>query len=446
MDAFFPSNVLELISLFSPCFGANHFNYFQGFMLGYMLLGQTRKCVTNIAQVCFFVDRHVASWERFLATYPWSMSEIQKRVLGLIQEEIKDKLLIHGAYLAWLDTSLIGKVKGKMIGVQKWHDHSGNPDRGDHLIGHHWALAGLVGFSAIGAVTSAIYFPLLANLISGQINPLGFVVNAAGQARVMDFWSTVCPLMAQLHVMLGPQPMRVVADAFFAKASFINWMLSLGIHVVTRMRKDAVGWDDPEPIQEGIKRRGRKPKHPPKGRKWKLAGLLKSFPAETLTATVYGKLRTFQVVCRDLWITGVESQRVRVVVIKNRSEPFILLSTNLNLSATQIIEIYGLRFGAELAIRDLKQHFGLGDYQCTTPLAILRYVGLALVGFCLWRLTLLKEQKAESLHDNNAPLSFTRISRSLRSVVMQGIFQKSAQHADLHNFEPLPKELARMIV
>ena len=40
----------------------------------------------------------------------------------------------------------------------------------------------------------------------------------------------------------------------------------------------------------------------------------------------------------------------------------------------------------ELTIRDLKQHFGLGDYQCTTTLAILRFVHLACLAFCLWRL------------------------------------------------------------
>jgi len=62
----------------------------------------------------------------------------------------------------------------------------------------------------------------------------------------MDFWSSVCPLAAQLYDMMGKHPMRVVADAYFSKAPFINWMLSLPVHVITRMRKDAVGWDAPE--------------------------------------------------------------------------------------------------------------------------------------------------------------------------------------------------------
>jgi len=32
-----------------------------------------------------------------------------------------------------------------MIGVQKWRQHNGNPDDGNYIIGHHWAIAGLIG-------------------------------------------------------------------------------------------------------------------------------------------------------------------------------------------------------------------------------------------------------------------------------------------------------------
>ena len=44
----------------------------------------------------------------------------------------------------------------------------------------------------------------------------------------------------------------------------------------------------------------------------------------------------------------------------------ILVSTDLSLTAAQIIEIYAARFSLEIAIRDLKQHFGFEDYQATT--------------------------------------------------------------------------------
>jgi len=450
MDTFFPTTILTYIGFFAPIFGANNFSYFQGFTLAFMLLGESRKCVTNIARVCFFVDRHVASWERFLSQYQWDMSQIQSTVLTLIREKMADSLLIYGACLCWIDTTLVSKVKGKMVGVQKWHDHSGNPDRGDHLIGHHWAIAGLLCTSVVAGKALTLCWPLLANLIPGQSNPFGFVVSPQGVAQAMTFWDAVCPLMAQLYQMLGGLPLRVVADAYFAKAPFINWMLSAHVHVITRMRTDAVGWDDPQtepPLPPGKKKRGRKPTKPKKGKKWKIAQLLNLFPLQEVTVTIYGKPQTLHIVTRDLWIKDVTTQKVRVVVIKTKKDHIILLSTDLTLSAVQIIHIYSLRFSLELGIRDLKQHFGFTDYQCTSFLAMTRFIGLSLVSFCLWRLTLLTDMNSQwlQLQEKTSSLSFTKVSRALRRFVMQKVFQNSASSADFQKSTATPEEIIRLI-
>lgn len=259
--------------------------------MAYLLLGQTRKCVTNIARVCFFVDRHVSGFERFLSEYQWDLPALQKQTLTLINARLGDQLLICGGFLTWLDTTLISKTKGRMAGVQKWRDHSGNPDRGEYLVGHHWALAGLLGVSAVAGV---LCFPLLAGLISGHLNPLGFVVNAAGEAVRPNFWDAVCPLLTRLKQWLNglglvsPVVMRVVADAYFAKASFINRMLENGIQVISRMRVDAVAWDDPTPtLTNGQKKkRGRPRKRPETGQKWKLAKLLAIFSPEVIEVSL----------------------------------------------------------------------------------------------------------------------------------------------------------------
>jgi hypothetical protein len=419
-----------------------------------MLLGQTRKCVTNVARVCFFVDRHISSWERFLSQAQWDMGQIQKRLLSLIIERMKEKLLVHGAYLAWIDTTLIAKFKGKMPGVQKWHDHSGNADRGTHLIGHHWALAGLMGSVVLLGQWTSLCWPLLANLIPGQLNPFGFVVDSEGVARAMTFWDAVCPLITQLHQWLGKKPLRVVADAYFSKASFINWMLAQRINVITRMRKDAVGWDDPapeEPLPDGKKKRGRKRTKPRKGHKWKIAELLQALTPQSVNVLIYGESRTLRCVTYNLWITDVLLRKVRVVVIETLAEPLILLSTDLTLSAQQIIEIYGMRFSLELAIRDLKQHFGLGHYQSTGLISMSRFVGLAIVSFCIWRLVALDNLDANWLQDSakTSPLSFTKVSRGIRRFAIRNFFKTSAPGADFQNSEATqhaPDDLLRLIV
>jgi hypothetical protein len=453
MDAFFPTTITNYIGVFASAFTANKFIYFRGFVLGFLLLGQTRKCVTNIARTCFFVDRHVSSWERFLSQYQWDMNDVRCRLVKLLKEKLQGKLLVYGAHLAWVDTTLIAKAKGKMPGVQKWHDSSGNPGRGEHLIGHHWALVGLLGATFIAREWTPLCFPILANLISGNTNPVGFVVDPNGTAQAMKFWDAVCPLITQLSTMLdGPlehAPMRVVADAYFAKAPFINWMLGISVHVITRMRKDAVGWDDPEPeppLPPGKKKLGRRRTNPRKGKKWKLADLLKSFPKECVTVFIYGKLRTYNVVTRDVWIRDV-TQKVRVVVIQTTGGHIILLSTDLTLTARQIITLYSMRFAAELGIRDAKQHFGLGDYQCTSFGAMTRFVGLSLMSLCLWRLTLLTDMDEEWLQnqDKISPLSFTRIRRATTRFAIRQIFRKSADGANFQNSGDVPDEIFRLV-
>ena len=407
------------------------------------------KCVTNIARACFFVDRHVSSWERFLSQYQWDINDVRQRLVTMLNEKLQGKLLVYGAYLAWVDTTLVAKVKGKMPGVQKWHDSSGNPDRGEHLIGHHWALVGLLGATFIAREWTPLCFPILANLISGNTNSIGFVVDPNGAARAMKFWDAVCPLIAQLSEMLEHQPMRVVADAYFAKAPFINWMLGISVHVITRMRKDAVGWDDakPEPpLPPGKKKRGRPRTKPRKGKKWELAKLLKSFPTECVTVFIYGKFRTFHVVTRDIWARDV-IQKVRVVVIQTTGKPIILLSTDLTLTARQIIILYSMRFAAELGIRDAKQHFGLGDYQCTSFGAMTRFVGLSLISLCLWRLALLMDMDTEWLktQDKTSPLSFTRIRRATMRFVICQIFRNSAYGANFQKPGEVPEEIFRLV-
>jgi len=158
-------------------------------------------------------------------------------------------------------------------------------------------------------------------------------------------------------------------------------------------------------------------------------------------------------VTRDVWLRDVV-QKVRVVVLEGAREPLILVSMDLSLSALQIIEIDGARFSIELTIRDLQQHFGLGDYQCTTTMAILRFVPLACVAFCLWRLVLIDNLKAGWLQVASArvslpeaPLSFQRVRRAVRAwATRQLIFANATDGADLEKIARAHEPLFHMLL
>jgi DDE superfamily endonuclease len=441
MDIFFPAQTLPLFQVFAPCFTVPSFAYFQSYVWALMVV-EGRTCMTRIARCVFFHHRDLSSWERFLAEHRWSLSAVTASLITLVVAKLGAQLQVHGAYLLGKDTTLVAKTTTRMVGVQKWKDHSDNADRGTYLVGHHWNLVGLISLWG----TRWLCWPLVMRLVPGLKGARQWIVGDAIER--MSFWDAAIAAILEVTRCLGEAPVRVVADAYYAKAPFLNGLRARGIDVISRLRKDAVGWDDPEPRPSGT--RGRKPRY---GRKWLLASLWTAQTPTRERLTLYGKLTEVVFVVRDVWLRDV-TQKVRVVVLEGAKEPLLLVSTDLALSAPQIIEIYGARFSIELTIRDLKQHFGLGDYQCTTTLAILRFVHLACLAFCLWRLALLEHLTAGWLQGTSArvslpeaPLSFQRVRRALRAwAIRQIILANATPGADVEKIERDHEPLLQMLM
>lgn len=147
-------------------------------------------------------------------------------------------------------------------------------------------------------------------------------------------------------------------------------------------------------------------------------------------------------VCREVWLRDI-NQKVKVVVVEGLKEPILLFSTHLALSMAQIIEIYGARFTIELAIRDLKEHFGLADYHCYLATAIHRFVHLA---FCLYRLIQLDETTADWLPPapkGVSPASFAPLRQGLQRYVIGRIL--SAKSGQIPNLEDSQSELEAIL-
>jgi hypothetical protein len=397
------------------------------------MLLETKKTITNITHASFFLKKHVASCERFLSEHIWDVNQLTGILIKLLINVLKDKLYIHGAFLLAVDTTHKAKASKKMMGVQKWKQNK----ESNYIIGHHWAVAGFISRFA----NRFICYPIIARMISGLKKPSHFVCSSEG-VRPMTFWDTILAVILQTKQFLENQTFRVVADAGFANSTFINSMMDEGIGLVTRWRKDGVGWDDPIPQAfAGKRKRGRPRKY---GTQHKLSNLLNTFNPEIVLVHVYGQLSQVAVVTRDMWLRDIK-QKVRVVVVQTNGEPVILVSTDLTLSPEEIIEIYSSRFSIEIAIRELKQHFGFGDYQCTTPISIIRFVNLSCVSLCLWTLMLLPQTATSwlsyrPLHESE--LSFTRGKRGLRRFVLERIiFHNSADNAELEKmakqYEPV---------
>ena len=165
----------------------------------------------------------------------------------------------------------------------------------------------------------------------------------------------------------------------------------------------------------------------------------------TVESSDDGKIVTVQAVCREVWLRDF-NQKVKVVVIVGLKKPIILFSTDLTLSMAQIIEIYGARFVIELAIRDLKGYLGLADYQCYLTTAIHRFVHLACVAFCLYRLIQFKEDTSAWLPPvpkGTSPASFAHLRQGLQHFIIGRIL--SPKFGEIPNLKDNTSELQAIL-
>ena len=207
MDIFFPAQTLPLFHVFAPCFTAPGFAYFQSYVWALMVV-EGRKCLTRLARCAFFHQRDLSSWERFLAEYRWSLTAVTERLVRLVVARLGEQLHVHGAYLVGTDTTLVAKTAKRMLGVQKWKDHSDNADRGAYLVGHHWNLVGLL--SPWG--TRWLCWPLVRRLVPGRKGARQWIVGDT--ITPMNFWDAAIAAILEGTRGLREASVRGVADAY----------------------------------------------------------------------------------------------------------------------------------------------------------------------------------------------------------------------------------------
>jgi hypothetical protein len=437
---FFPDQIVPFLESFRNCFNASGFRYFLGFM--WVCVGLTdRRCLTRLAANCPLFDRHVSGWSRFFSESLWNLRSLRTKFYHLLVTHLSGEVFYKGYLVAALDTTLMVSFGRKMLGVQKWHDHSGNADRGGYIIGHHWGLIGLL----LRRVNGWVCLPLIARLFTGQKSPSW--ISEGGEIRAANFWDHALGLCREMCETVC-WPLIVIADAYFSKEAFINGINSMRTILISRLRDDAVGWIPFVPRIDSKRGRGRPRKHKEKVR---LAELLKTLPVQTASLYLYGNMRLVEYVSAEVYLRHVDFP-VRVVVVKTSGKPLILFSTSSLMRDEDIIELYGARFAIEGSIRNLKSEMGLNDYQQTSTSGFYRFVNLTCLAYSLWRLfaficppALWSSKFKKKPYISREPESIGFIRDILRQRAIRVIINaNSASRADLTKNDRLCGELFRV--
>lgn len=268
------------------------------------------------------------------------MEEIAEIALSQFFHHLRIKT--HSVLFLIVDDTVTQKTGKKMPGCA-WHKEGAYKP---HVFGHQWVLFALL--------YKDFLLPLWANLYHPK-----------GTKGCGPFRTKILLVKKMLQALRLPVPCKVylLADGWYWGKPLAQLCRTWGYHMISQLRSNSVVFVD--------------------GKRTKVTTLstLRSAYRE-VSVSFYGKHRTLQI-ARYVGLIKNFGKVAIVVVKEKRKKPRYLVSTNLHLSALDILNYYAKRWKIEQMIKDLKQRLGLGDYQVRNLQAIQRHLALVLLSYCV---------------------------------------------------------------
>lgn len=251
---------------------------------------------------------------------------------------------VNGRLVLVGDGIKIPKRGKKMPAVKLLHQQSNSSTKPEYIMGHSLQAICLL----VDAALTVVAVPLAVRIHEG------LVWSNRDKRTLLD------KMLALIQTLTITTPFYFVADAYYAAGKIVNGLLKQGNHLVSRVKSNAVAYFPAQPVS-GRRKRGRPKRY---GKKIKLKSLLSDVTSmKELVSPVYGdcKVMLRYHVCDLLW--RPVGQMVRfVAVIHPTRGALILMTTDLSLTAMDIIRIYGLRFKIEHTFKQAAREIGSFAY------------------------------------------------------------------------------------
>src|SRR5215217_1463665 len=281
-------------------------------------------------------------------------------VLGALKE-----LFAPPVWHVVVDDTVVERLSAGAPGSLIHHNHSAKPNRPRFLRGQGWlCLAAVVEQGwRVGAV------PLMLRLVRR-----GTHRGKLGSARF---------LLRLLGDRLGR--VRLLLDAWFMRARLIEAAVADGHTVIGRVRRDLALYAVPRPLRR--RRRGRPRKYGERLTRAKVEAL----PVHRSARILYGKLevvryRTCRVAARFLKGRVVRAVWVELERPDRRDRPAeerLLVCTDPDLPATEVITSYAKRWSVEPLFAAMKHGWGLKDAWQRSRQGLMRWVTILAAGYTL---------------------------------------------------------------
>jgi len=362
-----PGLFVKLILEFKNILSKPNFKYFSYVVSG-IILGKPKKTITSIIRVhglyAQFYNVH-----RFFNRYKWDSVHLGLKTLEIIQRVFKLKELILA-----LDDTLVMKYGKCIYGRAIHYNHARKPNTPKYIYGHNWVVIGAIKY--ISKFNKWICFPFLAKL---------FIPNEYCSSTT-PFRSRVAMAVAMLAKIKEriPMPVVLVADGLYAKKDLVRYCITNNISFISRLRSDVALYREVSQPNPAKRSRGRPRKYGTKISMKKLTYKQKKF--ETMNMVLYGKEQTIKVrTFTAYWKPAGEIIKVFIVKFtKNKKETTgYFFSTDVTISTKKAVTLIAARWSIETTFKDLKEHFGLNDWQVRKEKPVTRSVTISCIAHSL---------------------------------------------------------------
>lgn len=250
---------------------------------------------------------------------------------------------VNGRIVLLADGIKAPKTGRKMPGVKKLHQESQNNSKPEYIFGHSCQAIAVVAHAA----SSFLAVPL------ATVIHEGVVFSNRDKRTLLD---KLILLLVSLAITV---PHYLVADRYYTSAKVIIPLLKCGQHLITAVRSNAVAYMPAPPVTS--RGRGRPKKY---GDKIKIKELFKDLGMfVSAPSPVYGE-RGVDILYRtiDLHWRPVGRLVRFVCVIHPTRGSMTFLSTDVSLSALEMVRCYGVRFKIEVTFKQAVHTVGTWCY------------------------------------------------------------------------------------
>ena len=419
-----------LLLAFQACFTQPTFQSFWAVTCAWVLCSG-RRSLTRIIQAAQLTDfKHYCSFHRFFSQARWNLDELGHCVFQLLLPFCAEVLV------AAVDDTLARKSGRHIWGAGMHHDPlRSTQKRPFFAFGHNFVVFSLQVALPI-APGKCWAFPILVRMYrKRQTNQRAPGKNGklerkqTGQATATEYRTRPELAMEMIQIVASWIPrrtLRVLGDSEYAGQS-ISRHLPANVKLISRMNMKAALY---EPAGNLAKRGRPRKKGDRLPSPLQMAHDKKAKWIKT-TVALYGKqVKLWYQTLDALWYPSAGQQLLRIVVVRDptgRRRDDCFFSSDLTLTATQILEVFSRRWPLEVCFRDVKQFLGFEDPQNwvakattrTAPLIFFIY-DLVLLWYAQSGYQLAAESALDRLwYPQKGSVSFEDILRTLRYATWQ---------------------------